>query len=76
MSKNGSMAMKIIKNLVQHVNRYVPTLLPTDTKYFLTLDRHSSRNGFAFREYCKIVGFAVVQLPSDTSRLLQACDDK
>ena len=68
--------MKITKHLVRNMNRYVRTLSPTDIKHYLTLDGHSSRNGFAWLEFCKNVGCEFVQLPLDTSHLLEASDRK
>lgn len=67
MSDNGSMEMRLIKLLIQHVNKFVRKFIPDDLAYCLTLDGHSSRNGFAWLEYCHSVRCEFVQLPSDTS---------
>lgn len=71
---NGSMEMRIIKHLIVHIDKHVRKFVEKGKSYCLTLDGHSSRNGYAWLEYSKKVGCEVVQLPSDTSHILQPCD--
>ena len=76
MTSNGSMEMRIIRHLIEHINTFVRSIVLPSAAYCLTLDGHASRNGYAWLEYSKRVGCEVVQLPSDTSHFLQPCDRK
>ena len=76
MSDNGSCEKRLIKLIIEHVNGFVRRFVPENKRFCLTLDGHKSRNGIDWLHYCEEVGCEVVQLPSDTSHFLQACDNK
>ena len=76
MTENGSIEKRIIKYIIQHINKHVRKILPEEDRYCLTLDGHTSRKGVEWLQYARSVNCEVVQLPSDTSHFLQACDRK
>lgn len=71
MSDNGSMEQRLMKLVIQHVNRFVRQFVPTEKAYSLTLDGHSSRGGIDWLNFCNEVGCDVAQYPSDTSHFAQ-----
>ena len=73
-SENGSMEKRLIEFAVEHIARYVRKWVPQDRQYCLTLDGHSSREGWEWLEYSSTAGRAVVQSPANTSHFLQPCD--
>lgn len=75
-SENGSMEIRLIKHVIEHVNKFVRKYVCPEQKYCLTLDGHSSRNGYVWLEFCRKLRCEVLQLPSDTSHFLQPCDRK
>ena len=68
------MEMRLLKNLVTHINCFVRQHISEDIPYVLTLDGHLSRNRYAWLDYCEKVKCEVIQLPSNTSHFLQPCD--
>ena len=76
MTDNGSCEQRIIKLVMQHVNRFMREFIPEAQRYCITVDGHKSHNGVDWLEFCEEVGCEVVQLPSDTSHFMQACDCK
>ncbi len=76
MSQNGSIEMHLISLLIQHIDKNVIRFVPEDTYYCLMLDGHALRYGFIWLEYCQKDKCEVVQLPSNTSHLLQPCYPK
>jgi len=74
MSDNGSMEKRLISFAVDHIARAArKSISPSDT-FCLTLDGHSSREGWEWLENAKSHKCAVVQSPSDTTHFLQPCD--
>lgn len=73
-SENGSMEKSLIKFAVEHVNKYARQLIPENITFCLTLDGHSSREGWEWLERCREMNCAVVQAPSSISHFLQLCD--
>ena len=71
---NGSMEKRFIPFVVEQVDRYVRKIIGTGTKFVLSLDVHSSRNGYDWPENCVAKGIEVVQSPPNTSHFLQPCD--
>lgn len=76
MTESGSMEKRIIKLVIEHINKFVRQCLLPNLAYCLTLDGHKSREGTQWLEYCNEVKCEVVQSPSDTSHFLQPCDRK
>ena len=73
-SEKGTVEMRFIKLLVEHINEFVRNFVPESLAYCNTLDGHRFRNGYACIEYCRKVGCEVSQLPSDTTHFLQLCN--
>jgi len=70
-SENGSMEKRLIKFVVEHIDRFVRKFVLAEEEYCLTLDGHSSREGWEWLEQCKRLKCAVVQSPSSTTHFLQ-----
>ena len=75
-SENGSMEKRLIKFVIEHGNRYVRKFVLAEDAYCLTLDDHSSREGWQWLQQCKNFDCAVVQSPSSTTHFLQPCDQQ
>ena len=75
-SENGSLEKRLIKFVIEHVNRYVRKFFLAEDAYCLTLDGHSSREGWQWLQQCKNFNCAVVQSPSRTTHFLQPCDQQ
>lgn len=73
-TENGSMEKRVIPFVVDHVHRHVRKVLGPTVKFVLSLDGHSSRNGYDWLESCNAKGIEVVQSPANTSHFLQPCD--
>ena len=68
---NDSMEMRIIKQLVQHINNFVGKFVREGDAYCLILDEHALRKGFELLKYCQHIQCEVVHLSSDTTHSLQ-----
>ena len=73
-SDKGSMEKRLISFLIQHVNRCVRKEVPPNLTYCMTLDGHSSREGYEWLQSCKKNHCEIVQSPSNTTHFLQPCD--
>lgn len=72
-SQKGSMQMRIMPNLVQHINRYIRQYVPKEKRVVLLMDSHSSRCGLAWLEKCEEYKIYPVRLPANTTSFFQPC---
>ena len=70
----GSMEKRLISHVVKHIDRFVRKEVPAELPFCMTLDGHSSREGYEWLELCKQKKYEVVQSPSNTTHFLQSCD--
>ena len=74
LTENGSMEMDILAAFIGHFNSFVRQFVHPSQNILLTLDGHSSRNGFERLRRCMRHNIDVVQAPANTSHVLQPCD--
>lgn len=75
-SENDSIEKRIIKFVIEHVNRFVRNLVLAEDAYCVTLHGQSSREEWQWLEQRKTLKCSVVQLPSSTTNILQPCDQQ
>lgn len=73
-TENGSMEKDVIAAMMKHINKYVRNFVPEEKVYAITLDGHSSRKGIEWIEVCRENRAEAVVNASDTSQVLQPCD--
>lgn len=73
-SENENLEKRLMRFAMEHINRYVRKWVSKEKAYCLTLDRHSSIDGWDCLEYCNSGSCALVQGPSNTSHVFHPCD--
>ena len=71
MSKHRSMESRLIKLVIEHINKFMRKCITRAQVCCLTLDGHSSREGLDLLEYAQEVICEIIELLSDTSHFLQ-----
>ena len=56
------MEKRLIAFVIEHINRFVRLWVSKDKYYFLTLDYHSSREGWEWLSLCKTVNVVLYKL--------------
>ena len=73
-TENGSVDMKTLPFVIEHIDRFVRKTLPAEKSYLLFLDGHSSRKGMEWIDVARKKNIEVIILPANTMHFLQPCD--
>lgn len=73
-SNKGSMEKNLMVAFVKYFNGYEIQFVPQDKPIMLVLDENSSGKGVDWIEVCRKLNIIAVVNASDTSRILQPCD--